>query len=188
VSETTREAGRSGQTGQPSGVPLAPASRLIAAVICVVVILVVALATYFTARIMGDNELKGANLRVVQVQGENQKLTADNSNLKGTISDLQLQVKTAQDKLAAIMPVENTFIFNPNQSLVVAGGRMTIGLIGSPTNEGINININGKSQLAMVGAVINIALDPTTACQVSVQSFDMFRATLTATCSEVKPR
>jgi hypothetical protein len=97
-------------------------------------------------------------------------------------------VKMAQDKLAAIMPVENTFIFNPNQSLVVADGRMTIGLIGLPTNEGINININGKSQLVMVGSIINIALNPTTACQVSVQSFDMFRATLTATCAEVRPR
>ena len=188
MSESTREAGRSGQTDQQAGMPVAPVSRLIGVVICVVVILVVVLATYFTARIMGDDELKGANLRVVQVQGENQKLTADNTNLKGTISDLQLQVKTAQDKLAAIMPVENTFIFNPNQSLVVADGRMTIGLIGSPTNEGVNININGKSQLAMVGAVINVALNSTTACQVSVQSFDMFRATLTATCSEVKPR
>jgi cell division protein FtsB len=188
VSESTREAGRSGQTDQQAGMPVAPVSRLIGVVICVVVILVVVLATYFTARIMGDDELKGANLRVVQVQGENQKLTADNTNLKGTISDLQLQVKTAQDKLAAIMPVENTFIFNPNQSLVVADGRMTIGLVGSPTNEGVNININGKSQLAMVGAIINIALNPTTACQVSVQSFDMFRATLTATCSEIKPR
>jgi cell division protein FtsB len=188
VSETTREAGRSGQTGQPSGVPLAVVSRPIAIVICVVVILVVAVVSYFAARIMGDDDLKAANLRVLQVQGENQKLTADNTNLKGTISDLQLQVKTAQDKLAAIMPVENTFIFNPNQSLLVADGRMTVGLIGSPTNEGVNININGKSQLATVGAVINVALNPTTACQVSVQSFDMFRATLTATCSEIKPR
>jgi cell division protein FtsB len=185
VSETTREADRSGQTGQQ---PVAPVSRPIAVVICVVAILVVALVSYFVARIMGDDDLKAANLRVLQVQGENQKLTADNSNLKGTISDLQLQVKTAQDKLAAIMPVENTFIFNPNQSLVVADGRMTIGLIGLPTNEGINININGKSQLAMVGSINNIALNPTTVCQVSVQSFDMFRATLTATCSEVKPR
>jgi cell division protein FtsB len=165
-----------------------PANRLIAVAIVVAVVLVVAIATYFTARILGDDELKGANLRVLQVQGENQKLTADNTNLKGTISDLQLQVKTAQDKLAAIMPVENTFIFNPNQSLVVAGGKMTIGLIGSPTIDGVNININGKSQMAMAGAIINIALDPTTTCQVSVQSFDMFRATLTATCAEVKPR
>jgi cell division protein FtsB len=188
VSESTREAGRSGQTGQQSGVPAAPASRLIAVVVCVIVLLVVAFASYLTARIMGGDDLKAANLRVVQIQGENQKLTADNTNLKGTISDLQLQVKTAQDKLAAIMPVENTFIFNPNQSLVVADGRMTIGLIGSPTNEGVNININGKSQLTMVGAVIDVAINPTTACQVSVQSFDMFRATLTATCSEVKPR
>jgi hypothetical protein len=89
--------------------------------------------------------------------------------------------------LAAIMPTENTYNINPNQSLIVAGGRLTIGLIGSPTNEGVNININGKPQMAAVGASINTVLDSSMTCQVGVQSFDMFKAVLTATCASVKP-
>ena len=48
----------------------------------------------------------------------------------------------------------------------VADGRLTIGLVGSPTNESVNININGKQQKAVSGDVIHIALDSLTSCQV----------------------
>jgi hypothetical protein len=74
----------------------------------------------------------------------------------------------------------------PNQSLIVADGRLTIGLIGPPTNESLNININGKHQSAATGDVINIALEPPITCQVKVQSFDMFKAVLTASCAGAK--
>jgi cell division protein FtsB len=163
------------------------AGRFLGVVVCVGLILAVAIASYFVSRVMGDNELKAANLRIVQVQSENQKLTADNTNLMGTIADLQIQVKTAQTKLTAIMPTENTYNINPNQSLIVAGGRLTIGLIGSPTNASVNININGKLQTMAAGTVINNVLDPSTTCQVGIQSFDMFKAVLTATCGAAKP-
>jgi hypothetical protein len=86
-----------------------------------------------------------------------------------------------------ILPTENTYNINPNQSLVVANGRLTVGLVGSPTNDSVNLNINGKTQSAPVGAVITSVLDPSTTCQVGVQSFDMFKAVLTATCAAAKP-
>ena len=71
----------------------------------------------------------------------------------------------------------------PNQSLVVAGGRVTVGLMGSPTIQGVNVNINGKRQLAAAGDVITVNIDETRNCQVTVQSFDMFKAVLHATCA-----
>jgi cell division protein FtsB len=178
------EAGRSDKLPQ---FLMTSAGRFLSVLVCVVLILAVAVTSYFVSRVMGDNELKAANLRIVQVQSENQKITADNTNLMGTITDLQIQIKNAQAKLAAIMPTENTYNINPNQSLIVADGRLTIGLIGSPTNEGVNININGKPQMAAVGASINTVLDSSMTCQVGVQSFDMFKAVLTATCASVKP-
>jgi type II secretory pathway pseudopilin PulG len=185
----TMEAGRSGRTSpQLPHFLMTTVGRLLVVIACVVIIGAAAMGSYVVSRVMGDNELKAANLRVLQVQGDNQKLTADNTNLMATIADFKIQIKDVQTKLAMIMPTENTFNINPNQSLVVGGGRLTIGLIGSPTNESVNININGKPQSAAVGALITSVLDASTTCQVGVQSFDMFRAVLTATCSEVKPR
>jgi hypothetical protein len=85
------------------------------------------------------------------------------------------------------MPSENTYNISPNQSIIVADGHLTVGLIGAPTNEGVNININGKQHSAAAGNVIDVALDPSMTCQVGVQSFDAFKAVLTASCATVKP-
>jgi hypothetical protein len=70
----------------------------------------------------------------------------------------------------------------------VANGRLTIGLVGPPTNESINVNVNGKHQSAATGDVVNIALEPPTTCQVRVQSFDMFKAIFAASCAGAKPQ
>ena len=74
----------------------------------------------------------------------------------------------------------------PNQSLIVADGRLTVGLVGSPANHGITININGKQQKVAAGDVIRVSPDASTACQVQVQSFDMFKAVLVASCAAAK--
>jgi hypothetical protein len=39
------------------------------------------------------------------------------------------------------------------------------------------LNVNGKQQPLTVGQTINVAPDPATQCQLSVQSFDVFKAT-----------
>jgi hypothetical protein len=161
--------------------------RIVGVIVCVLAILVVAIGAYFVARVAGDAELKAANLRIVQLESDNQKLLADNTNRLGTIADLQLQVKNVQAKLAVIIPTENTYNINPNQALVVANGRLTVGLVGSPNNDNVNLNINGKPQTAAVGAIITSVLDASTTCQIGVQSFDMFRAVISATCGATKP-
>jgi ribonucleotide monophosphatase NagD (HAD superfamily) len=178
------EAGHSARTS----LQLSPAGRFLGVAVFVVLILGAAIGSYFLVRSSDENELKAANIRIVALQNESQKLIADNTNQAATITDLQAQLKNIQAKLDAIMPSENTYNINPNQSIIVGGGRLTIGLIGSPTNERVNININGKPQSAAVGAIINSVLDPSTTCQVGVQSFDMFKAVLTASCAAVKPQ
>jgi len=125
---------------------------------------------------------------VVQFRSENQGLKSQIVDQNAKFDELQGKLASVQAALLAIMPSENTYNINPNQSIIVAGGHLTIGLIGSPTNESVNININGKQQSAATGDVIHIALDPSTACQVGVQSFDMFKAVLTASCAAVKPQ
>ena len=83
-------------------------------------------------------------------------------------------------------PVQNTYELKPNQSIIAADGHLTLGLIGSPANDSIDININGKRQNAAPGDTIDFAPDPSTKCQVTVQSFDMFQAMVTATCMAAK--
>jgi hypothetical protein len=50
------------------------------------------------------------------------------------------------------------------------------------------LNVNGKQQPLAAGQMINVAPDPATQCQLSVQSFDVFKATLVATCSGPKAK
>jgi hypothetical protein len=50
------------------------------------------------------------------------------------------------------------------------------------------LNVNGKQQPLAAGQTINVAPDPATQCQLSVQSFDVFKATLVATCSGAKAK
>jgi hypothetical protein len=100
---------------------------------------------------------------------------------------LQLKLTTTSNALNAITPSQDAYNINPNESIIVASGRLTIGLVGSPTNEGININVNGKQQLAAAGDVIKSSVD-SAACQVGVQAFDMFHAVVTASCAAAKPQ
>ena len=63
-----------------------------------------------------------------------------------------------------------------------------VGMIGTPGNDAIMLNVNGKQQSLGAAQTINVTPDPTTQCQLSVQSFDVFKATLVATCSSAKAK
>ena len=121
------------------------------------------------------------------LQPENQRLKKAIVDQNAKLVELESRFARVQAALLAIMPSENTYNLSPNESLIVAGGHLTIGLIGSPTNQGIVININGKQQLVVSGDIIRVAPDPSTSCQVAVQSFDMFKAVVTASCAAAKP-
>jgi hypothetical protein len=181
------EAGRSVPTGsQPSRFSKLPARRFHRIIAWAVLLFGIAIGSYYLGRLTATREEKAANVRIVQLESEVQKLTANITRPSKTIEDLEAKLKGIQTKLTAIMPSENIYNVSPNQSLIVANGRLTIGLIGSPMNDSINININGKRQLAATGDIIKVAVDPSTTCQVGVQSFDMFKAILTASCAAVK--
>jgi hypothetical protein len=141
----------------------------------------------FGRQLTYDDVLAGRQL-VQQLQSENQTLNHQIVDQAAQLASLQANLTNLQAALNAIMPTQDTYNVNPNQSMIVADGHLTIGLIGSPSNEGVNLNINGKEQVAAAGDVIKIALDPATTCQVQVQSFDMFKAVLTATCGSAKPQ
>lgn len=132
---------------------------------------------------VGHLDIAAARQAIQQLRADNQKLKTQISDQSATQVALQTKLSTTEAALEAIVPSKDTYNIKPNQSLIVAGGRLTIGLVGSPTNDSVNININGKQQSAATGDVINIALDPPMTCQVRVQSFDMFRVILGASCT-----
>jgi uncharacterized protein YlxW (UPF0749 family) len=145
-------------------------------------VVLVAIAAYVLGLNVAYLELAAARQATQQLRADNQKLKTQISNQTARQAALQNKLEAAEAALEAVVPSENTYSIKPNQSVLVANGRLTVGLVGSPTNDGVNININGKKQSAAPGDTINIALDQQTKCQVRVQSFDMFKAILAATC------
>jgi hypothetical protein len=148
----------------------------------------VGIASYIVGLNVGYLDIAGARQVIQSLRADNQKLKTELADQNAKHAVMQTKLVNAQAALDAIIPSQNTYNIKPNQSMIVADGRLTIGLIGPPTNENITININGKHQSAATGDVINVALDPTTSCQVKVQSFDMFKAVLAASCGGAKPQ
>lgn len=142
-----------------------------------------AVVGYYMGHTLAMQPLANANRQVQQLLPENQRLKTTVIDQNAKLVSLQSQLAKSQTTLEAIMPAENTYNIAPNQSIIVANGRLTLGLVGSPTNSSITINLNGKQQAAVTGDVFRITPDPATACQVRVQSFDMFRAILQASCN-----
>jgi hypothetical protein len=148
----------------------------------IVVILAVIVGAYVIGLEMARRDLADAKQLVQQLQTESQKLKDQIVEQNTKIIELQGTVGQLKTKLNELMPTKDTYQIVANQSLIVANGRLTVGLIGTPTNQGITVNINGKQQMAVSGDVIEVALNPTTTCHVRVQAFDMFTALVTATC------
>ena len=164
-----------------------PGRRFLSVVAGLAVIAAVAIGSYVIGRGAGDRETKTANSKLQFAQNEYDKLSGENNRYLATITDLQGKLKKSRALLSEIMPSENTYNVNPNQSIIAADGHLTIGLVGSPSNEGIKVNINGTMHSVAAGDVIHVTLDSSTSCQVGVQSFDMFKAVLSASCAAAKP-
>lgn len=147
-----------------------------------------AVGGYLLGRDMATRPLAAANELLERLQPESQRLKTTVLGQNATIAALQAKLASAQAALNAVMPSENTYNVRANQSLIVAGGHLTIGLVGAPSNAAINININGKQHTAITGDVFHIAPDPATMCEVRVQSFDMFLALINASCAPAKPQ
>ena len=64
------------------------------------------------------------------LQPENQRLKKAIIDQNAKLVELEGRFARVQAALLAIMPSENTYNLSPNESLIVAGGHLTIGLIG----------------------------------------------------------
>ncbi|MFN3350499.1 hypothetical protein [Pseudorhodoplanes sp.] len=145
-------------------------------------ILGVALIGHITGRELARRQIEQRELTVQQLREERQQLNAELNQRADRILTLQTRLNHVQGVLDEIVPSDNIYVMRPNQSLIVAGGRVTVGLVGTPSIQGVNINVNGKQVLVNAGDVIKVTED-NRVCQVTVQSFDMFRVIVHATCA-----
>jgi hypothetical protein len=127
-------------------------------------------------------EMQAGKLALQQSRAENQKMKSEMAGESVKASAMEGGIAKLQATLDELVPSENTYNIKANQSLIVGGGRLTVGLVGAPTNDSVTLNINGKRQQLGTGDVVSVAADNQTNCQVRVQSFDMFKAVVTATC------
>jgi hypothetical protein len=157
-------------------------------VVCVVVILAILIGGHLYGRFLSARDLGGRDNAIEQMRAESQKQKRDIDEKSAQLSELQRKMTDAQAALEAILPQKDTYNIVPNQTLIVGDGHLMLGLIGSPANEGVLLNINGKQQMVPVGQAVTVTPDASTNCRVSVQSFDMFKAMIHATCSGAKPQ
>jgi hypothetical protein len=130
--------------------------------------------------------MKDRDRAIQKLEIQSQQLEAQRSSQDAQTSELKAEVARLGALLNAMVPSRDAYSINPNQSLIVGDGRLTIGLIGGPLTNGINLNVNGKQHFLAVGDVIHVAVDGSTTCDVQVQSFDMFKAVFTASCNTPK--
>lgn len=182
----------------PSGRPTQPGSRLydrmmsrggqfLVVSASLILMLGGLIVGFAVGRYIAYRDLPAAQQLIRQLQTAGQRL-------KTQLNDEAVKLTAQEDKLAdvqaqlqAIMPSKDTYNIPPNEAVMVAGGHLTIGMIGSPSNESVNININGKAQRMATGDMVNISPDASTNCQVRLQSFDVFKAIVYATCTPSQP-
>ncbi len=159
-------------------------TRLVSVIACIVAVVVILVGGHLYGRYLASKELGGRDNVIEQLQSQvqQQKRSADQKSAQ--VTDLQAKLARVQGQLEQILPSKDTYNIVPNQTLIVADGRITVGLIGSPANESIVLNINGKQLTATAGQVIPAGSDSSANCRVAVQSFDMFKAVLTTTCAK----
>jgi hypothetical protein len=153
-------------------------------VIAIVIALCIAVVGHMYGRYLATSNIRDRDFRIQQLQGEVQKLQGEITERDGKLVAVQSRLTRLQAALDALAPTKDTYTLNPDQSLIVAGGHLSIGLVGLPMNGRINVNINGKQQVAVAGDVIHAPNVPGLECQVRVQSFDMFKAVVTASCAK----
>jgi hypothetical protein len=151
-------------------------------VACIAVVLGAFVGGHLYGRYLASREERGQENAIEELRADSQKLKTHADDLSAQITQLQGRLAAARATVDLITPAKDTYNFEPNQTRVVADGRLTVGLVGSPGNDNVTLNINGKQQTVSAGQVLNVEAN----CQVSLQSFDMFKAVVTASCAGQK--
>ena len=160
--------------------------RTTAILVAIIIIVGILIGGHLYGRYLSSIDLADREAQIEQLRAESQKQKRDIDSKSQQITALQDKLTKTQAALDAIMPSAHTYNINPNQTLILGDGHLTVGLVGPPANDSVVLNINGKSQTVAAGQTLNITADPATQCQINVQSFDVFKAVVVATCAAAK--
>jgi hypothetical protein len=147
----------------------------------VILVIVLSLFSYLAGMYTISRDLAQTRLLLQALQTETQKARRDLAAQNSSQTNLQAQLQRTKAELEAIRPSKDSFVISPNQSITVGEGLLTIGLIGSPTNGSVSLNVNGVRHALGSGDVLQLNLTKSS-CRIAVQSFDMFKATIVASC------
>ncbi len=134
-------------------------NRFVIAAACVIAVICILVGGHLYGRYLSARDLGGRDNAIVQLRAETQKIKRELDAKSAQVTELQTKLDKAQAALNAIMPSQNTFNIQPNQAIVVGDGRLTVGLVGAPSNESITLDINGKSQSVEVGQIVEVTLE-----------------------------
>ena len=154
--------------------------------VAIIIIVGIVIGGHLYGRYLSSMDVADREAQIEQLRAESQKQKRDIDSKSQQLTMLQDKLNKTQAALDAIMPSAHTYNINPNQTLILGDGHLTVGLIGPPANDSVLLNINGKVQTVAAGQALNITLDPATQCLINVQSFDVFRAVVVATCAAAK--
>jgi hypothetical protein len=154
----------------------------------VIMCLGILIGGHLYGRYLGSLSSPGLDNTVAELRAQILKQHTQNDSQQAQLTAMAAKLHGAQVALDSIMPSDNTYAIYPNLARIVGDGRLMVGMVGTPGNDAIMLNVNGKQQSLAAGQTINVTPDPTTQCQLSVQSFDAFKATLVAACSGPKTK
>jgi hypothetical protein len=148
------------------------------------VILVVVAIVCFTLGVSTGYHMVpvGAQNIIKKLTADKDRLSAERIALEKQTFEVREQVDKVSKKLEAITPSPNMYKIKPNESQTVPIGRLTVGLVGTPGNQSVELNINDKKYRAQAGDINDIAMT----CRVEVMSFNVIDAnvTVSASCTE----
>jgi hypothetical protein len=145
-------------------------------------VLIVAILSYVAGLYTLYRDLAHTRLLLQGLQTETQKARRELRARSTAEGNLAAQLQRIQAELEAIRPAKDSYSLSPNQSVLVSDGLLSIGLVGPPMNGGLSLNVNGVRHAVASGDVIEVNVSNKT-CRIAVQSFDMFRAVIVASCS-----
>ena len=153
---------------------------------CIIIIIGILIGGRLYGKYLSSMDVAEREAQIEQLRAESQKQKRDIDSKSQQLTTLQDKLNKTQAALDAIMPSAHTYNIQPNQTLILADGHLTVGMVGPPANDSVLLNINGKSQAVAAGQTLSITADPATHCQINLQSFDVFKAVVVATCEATK--
>lgn len=153
---------------------------------CIFIIIGILIGGRLYGKYLSSMDVAERVAQIEQLRAESQKQKRDIDSKSTQLTALQDKLTKTQAALDAITPSANTYNINPNQTLILGDGHLVVGLVGPPANDSVLLNVNGKTQSMAAGQTLSITPDPATKCQINLQSFDVFRAVVVATCTAAK--